>query len=129
MTFPLRTMVGSVALSALLATSLATAEQGPSFNCSEKMTGSITALICQNPGLAALDRKLATIYRDALKNAGKRGNVLKAEQRGWIKGRDVGWSPPPLQSCSIARAMAVSVSPSSRPNRPPSPPYIKVGNR
>ncbi|MCD9568329.1 hypothetical protein [Pseudomonas protegens] len=66
MIFPLRTMVSSVALSALLATSLATAEQDPSFNCSEKITGSMAELICQNPGLAALDRKLATIYRDAI---------------------------------------------------------------
>lgn len=99
MTFPLRTMVSSVALSALLTTSLAIAEQGPSFNCSEKMTGSITALICQNPDLAALDRKLATIYRDALKNAGKRGNVLKAEQRGWIKGRDECWKTDDQQAC------------------------------
>ena len=35
---------------------------GPTFSCSKVLAGSIEALICQDPALAALDRQLAEVY-------------------------------------------------------------------
>jgi uncharacterized protein len=65
--------------------------KGPAFDCS-KASGEVQKLICSDEGLAALDRKLDGVYRAALAKA--RDDVprfLRAEQRGWIKGRDECW--------------------------------------
>jgi uncharacterized protein len=57
-------------------------------------------MICRDEKLAALDRKLAEVYRAAVKKAGnEHPPVLKAEQRGWIKGRDDCWKSDDKRRC------------------------------
>lgn len=64
----------------------------PSFDCAKAKPGSIEALICADPALAALDRQLADVYAAARKKAAnEKPPVLQAEQRGWVKGRDECW--------------------------------------
>ena len=65
--------------------------QGPAFDCS-KATGEVEELICQDEELAALDRKLDEVYGAAMAKA-RDGmpQQLRAEQRGWIKGRNECW--------------------------------------
>lgn len=54
--------------------------------------GSIAALVCADPELAALDRRLNQVYAAASRRAtNEHPPRLKAEQRGWIKGRDDCW--------------------------------------
>lgn len=87
---------------ALLAAGFATAGQaqtGPSFKCSPTMSSSAEALICQSDELSTLDRTLAGVYDTALKKAASAANILKAEQRGWIKGRDECWKAEDQQTC------------------------------
>ena len=72
---------------------------GPSFDCN-KATGTIEKMICGDDGLEALDRKLAEIYADASKKAvNEHPPVLKAEQRGWIKGRNECWKHDDKRRC------------------------------
>ena len=60
----------------------------PSFD-GNKAAGLIEKLICGDDGLAALDRKLAEIYAETPKKAvNEHPPILKAKQRGWIKGRN-----------------------------------------
>lgn len=65
--------------------------QGPTFDCA-KAQGEVEKLICSDPSLAALDQKLAEVYKAALAKA-KDGldKQLKVDQRGWIKGRNECW--------------------------------------
>lgn len=65
--------------------------QGPAFDCA-KASGTVEKLICADEGLAALDRKLDSVYKAAMAKA-KDGlpDTLRAEQRGWVKGRDECW--------------------------------------
>jgi uncharacterized protein YecT (DUF1311 family) len=65
--------------------------KGPSFDCS-KAQGEVQQLVCKDEGLAALDRRLDEVYKAALAKA--RDDVpqlLRTEQRGWVKGRDECW--------------------------------------
>ena len=74
--------------------------EGPSFDCGEAEAGSIEALICRDEALSAADRKLAEGYRAASAKAGnEHPPVLKAEQRGWIKGRDDCWKSDDQRAC------------------------------
>jgi uncharacterized protein len=69
-----------------------TAATKPSFDCAKATPGSSEAIICADPALAALDRQLAEVYAAARKKAtNEKPPVLKAEQRGWVKGRDDCW--------------------------------------
>ena len=62
---------------------------GPSFDCDSIDAGSTESIICGDPALGAQDRKLAAVYEEALRLApGGHSPTLRAEQRGWIKGRD-----------------------------------------
>ena len=62
---------------------------GPSYNCDKVEADSIEEMICKDNELSALDRKLSVIYSAAAKKAtNEHPPVLKAEQRGWIKGRN-----------------------------------------
>ena len=73
---------------------------GPSFDCGKVEAGSIEALVCQDPALAAADLKLAEVYEAALAKAGnEQPPTLKAEQRGWIKGRDECWKADDKPAC------------------------------
>ena len=72
----------------------------PSFACDQVEAGSIEAMICGDEGLSALDRKLAAVYAAASKKAvNQHPPVLKAEQRGWIKGRNECWKAADPHEC------------------------------
>jgi uncharacterized protein len=65
---------------------------GPSFDCAKVETGSIEEMICKDDQLSALDRKMTVVYGAATKKAtNEHPPVLKAGQRGWIKGRNECW--------------------------------------
>ena len=73
---------------------------GPSFDCSKVEAGSIEEMICKDEGLAALDQKLAMVYSEASRKAvNEHPPVLKAEQRGWIKGRNECWKSDDRRRC------------------------------
>lgn len=82
-----------------LATDTATAA-GPSFPCAGVRPGSVEALVCADPELAALDRALDAVYAAATARANaQHPPALKAEQRGWVKGRDECWKSPDQPGC------------------------------
>lgn len=69
---------------------------GPAFDCSNA-EHEIEVLVCGNTALAALDRRLARVYEQAvtaLKGVADGDDALKhlnAEQRGWVEGRNECW--------------------------------------
>ena len=64
----------------------------PSFDCSKVGAGSVEEMVCKDENLSALDLKMAEVYKEASKKAvNEKPPVLKAGQRGWIKGRDDCW--------------------------------------
>jgi uncharacterized protein len=72
----------------------------PSFDCGKVEAGSIEAIICEDGGLSELDRKLAEVYNAASEKAvNEHPPVLKAEQRGWIKGRNECWKSDDKRRC------------------------------
>lgn len=88
----------------LLCTTPSLAAEGPSYDCA-KASGEIETLICQNAGLAALDRKLATTYKQAVAvqkktaDAAAGTKTLQATQRGWVKGRNDCWKETDKTKC------------------------------
>lgn len=88
----------ALALSGLPVLSCLAAE--PSFSCAGVRAGSIDELICQTPELAVLDQKLADVYQQATAKAvNEHPPTLKAEQRGWLKGRDECWKDEAKNQC------------------------------
>lgn len=76
------------------------AAEAPSFDCRGVTSGSVEALVCRDPELSALDRQLAAVYAEAERKAATGpGAPLKAEQRGWIKGRDECWKADEPRTC------------------------------
>jgi len=74
--------------------------QGPSYACDKVEAGSIEDMICKDSGLSALDRKLAGVYAETSKKAAdEHPPVRKAEQRGWVKGRDDCWKSDDKKRC------------------------------
>ncbi|MBA1158474.1 MliC family protein [Microvirga mediterraneensis] len=74
--------------------------QGPSFPCGKVGAGSIAEMVCTDGALSALDRKLADVYALAARKAeNEHPPVLRAEQRGWIKGRDDCWKSDGKRAC------------------------------
>lgn len=72
----------------------------PAFDCT-KADGTIEELICQDEKLAELDRKLTEVYTAAARKAtNEHPPVLKAEQRGWIKGRNDCWKSDDPRACA-----------------------------
>ncbi|WP_046857683.1 lysozyme inhibitor LprI family protein, partial [Pseudomonas sp. CCOS 191] len=61
------------------------------FDCGAKTINAMETLICNSQELSSQDRELARTYQAALVKAGGQADRLKAEQRGWIKGRDECW--------------------------------------
>lgn len=75
----------------------------PSFDCAKVKAGSIEAKICEDQELSALDLKLSEVYAAASRNAGdKYLPRLRAEQRGWIKGRDQCWKADDQNACLLS---------------------------
>jgi uncharacterized protein len=63
----------------------------PTFDC-KKAGGEVEKLICSDEALAGLDVALDKVYAAAkAKATGKPAAQLKAEQRGWVKGRNECW--------------------------------------
>ena len=74
--------------------------EGPNFDCRKAGTRTVPQLICQDAALSSLDRQLAVVYAAALKKATtERPPVLRAHQRGWIKGRDDCWKSTDVRVC------------------------------
>ncbi|MET0026099.1 MAG: MliC family protein [Candidatus Thiodiazotropha sp.] len=74
--------------------------EGPSFSCDKAEAGSTEAMICADPELSALDRTLAGVYKAAVTKAvNQHPPMLRAEQRGWIKGRNDCWKSTDQRSC------------------------------
>ncbi len=71
---------------------------GPSFSCAAVDKGSMEEMICQSPSLSAMDLKLNGIYKQALVKSNN-DSMLKAEQRGWIKGRNECWKEQDKPAC------------------------------
>ena len=95
----IRTAKGLV-VALILASIGGTVGAAPSFDCSKVEAGSIEALICQDDQLSALDRKMAAVFAAATKKASnEHPPVLKAEQRGWIKGRNDCWKSDDKRQC------------------------------
>lgn len=94
------TMVTLLAIAAGALARASAAAEGPSFSCAEVKAGSIEELVCKDGSLSALDRTLADVYAAAAKKAtNEHPPVLKAEQRGWIKGRDECWKSDDERAC------------------------------
>ena len=73
---------------------------GPAFDCRKVKSGSIEAMICGDAELSELDRKLAGVYSAATARAkNEHPPVLRAEQRGWVKGRNDCWKSAEQRSC------------------------------
>jgi uncharacterized protein len=84
---------------------------GPAFDCS-KATGTIEKLICGDPALAALDRTLDGVYKAARAKAkDDMPKILRAEQRGWVKGRDECWKAKDAQNLMYLTESWTAASP------------------
>ncbi len=71
----------------------------PSFDCS-KTSHEAEQLICKDAELAALDRSLAELYSTVLKHTpANKQRQLKAEQSGWVKGRNDCWKSSDQRGC------------------------------
>lgn len=78
----------------------ASSVSGPSFGCDGDALSSAERLVCSDAELAALDRQLDRVYRQALTATDNHYRpTLKAEQRGWIKGRDECWKSSDAAQC------------------------------
>ncbi len=87
-------------LNAGLVLSIAAFANHPSFDCSKVKKNSSEGVICSSDTLMGLDRELASVYRKALAKVSK-GDRLKAEQRGWIKGRNDCWKVKDEKQCMV----------------------------
>lgn len=93
------------ALALLAAPAAALAQDGPSFDCARAETGA-EKLVCADPALAALDRRVAARFAAALDvargldaGAAEAEATLRAYQRGWIGGRDECWKAADERAC------------------------------
>ncbi len=88
----LTTMIGSMVFATALFAN------HPSFDCSKVKKDSSEGVICASDTLMDLDRELSALYKEAQKKAGKE-DMLKATQRGWIKGRNDCWKDANEAKC------------------------------
>src|SRR5512139_3129159 len=92
-----KTLIALIGASALLSTAAFAAK--PSFNCS-KASHEVEKLICQDDELAQLDVSLMNLYNTLLKNTpSAKKKQLKAEQNGWVKGRNDCWKADDQRAC------------------------------
>jgi uncharacterized protein len=89
-----------LALLVLLTTFLAASAHAASFDCTKSAPGSIEELVCKTPALSTQDEQLAEVYKQAQAKAqNEQPPTLKAEQRGWLKGRDDCWKADDKPHC------------------------------
>ncbi|MGF6691544.1 uncharacterized protein M2318_001604 [Metapseudomonas resinovorans] len=86
-------------LLALSATSpLAMADSGPSFDCTKAQ--GVEQQVCKSADLSLLDRQLSDVYKKTLAATDAATQKrLRAEQRGWLKGRDECWKADDQNQC------------------------------
>ncbi len=71
----------------------------PAFDCA-KASHDVEKLICNDAELAGLDRSLSELYTVVLRHTPDADKgMLKAEQRGWIKGRNDCWKSTDMRGC------------------------------
>lgn len=75
-----------------------TADGTPSFDCAAAASD-VEKLVCSDPELAALDRRLAEVHARARAAPGADLARLAAELRGWAKGRDECWKSVERSRC------------------------------
>lgn len=90
----------SLSLAFSFATTALAQADSPAFDCAKAHDGSIEKLICGDATLSSLDRKLAEVYQAATRKAvNEHPPTLKAEQIGWIRGRNDCWKSDDKRSC------------------------------
>ncbi|MDH1468483.1 MliC family protein [Shewanella sp. GD03713] len=103
MTFTKRINMQTAGAAGLLAVALsvpAIAAEKPSFDCGKVQAGSIEEQVCQDAGLTKLDQQLAEVYAQAADKAkNEQPPMLKAMQRGWVKGRNECWKSEDKRAC------------------------------
>lgn len=90
----------SLSLAFSFATTALAQADSPAFDCAKARDGSIEKLICGDAALSSLDRQLAQVYEAATRKAvNEHPPTLKAEQIGWIRGRNDCWKSDDKRSC------------------------------
>lgn len=86
----------------LLATAqLQVAAADNQINCQAKDLGTVDQLICSDQELLKQDQQLAEVYQQALlKAVNEKPPLLKAEQRGWVKGKAECWKEEDKKACA-----------------------------
>jgi len=91
------TLIALIGACALLSNAAFAAK--PSFNCN-KASHEVEKLICADDELAKLDVSLTNLYNVLLKNIPTaQKKQLKAEQSGWVKGRNDCWKAADQRAC------------------------------
>ncbi|WP_259780759.1 lysozyme inhibitor LprI family protein [Aestuariispira ectoiniformans] len=79
--------------------------QSPGFDCAEA-SGQVETMICEDPALILLDRQMNAAFKLAVEAASSLDerpadavSLLRARQRGWIKGRNDCWKSQDVASC------------------------------
>ncbi len=94
----LKTILTSMLLVPCSVTALAAAS--PAYDC-KKAEHEIEHLICQNHELAALDRIMDRVYKEAMAALPDEDRKLQRSiQRGWIKGRNDCWKEDDREACT-----------------------------
>jgi uncharacterized protein len=94
----MRLAVASLA-AALCAAPLASRAAAPAFDCT-KARGTVERLVCSDAALAALDRKMSSVFAGAMKNLpAPEKKIQRTLQRGWIKGRNECWKSDDKRAC------------------------------
>jgi uncharacterized protein len=93
----MRTLV--LVLVSTLALSPAAFAAQPSFKCTPQAK-EVEKLICNDAELAQMDVTMAGLYKRVMKNTPKADQQeLKAEQRGWLEGRNDCWKAANHKAC------------------------------
>ena len=80
--------IGFLVGMAWVCTPVVLSAEGPTFDCA-KAKGAVEETICGDEYLSALDQQLDGVFKNAMEAAGDDSQKqLRAEQRGWIKGRN-----------------------------------------
>ena len=89
-------------LTTLVATSqLQAVPTNNQINCQANSLGTIDQLICSDQELLKQDQQLAEAYQQALAKAvNEKPPLLKAEQRGWVKGKAECWKEEDKKACA-----------------------------
>lgn len=89
-------------LTTLVATSqLQAVPTNNQINCQANSLGTIDQLICSDQELLKQDQQLAEVYQQALlKAVNEKPPLLKAEQRGWVKGKAECWKEEDKKACA-----------------------------